>query len=105
MNFISEKAFTLIEIIIVLSILMIIGTAGLTTLSTFRKSAELSSAADTILTYIIQARSKTLSAENGIQYGVHFESLKIVFYQGTPYSSQNSLNQEIVLSGDEYGVP
>lgn len=93
----KNKGLTFIEIIVAISILVFISTIGLSAFSSFKEAASLSSSIDTVMTYLIQARSKTLSAEGGVQYGVHFESEKIVFFQGGSYIESNPQNQEIIL--------
>ena len=93
----KNNGLTLIEIIVAVGILVFISTIGLNAFSSFKKASDLSSGSDTVMTYLIQARSKTLSAENGAQYGVHFESEKIVFFQGGSYIESDSQNQEIIL--------
>ena len=92
-----KEGLTLVEIICAISILFVVATIGFATLSSFKKTADLSSAADSVLTYLVQARSKTLSAENGAQYGVHIEQNKIVFYSGALYMASIPDNQEILL--------
>ncbi|MDP3725925.1 MAG: prepilin-type N-terminal cleavage/methylation domain-containing protein [bacterium] len=92
-----SRGFTLIEIIIATSILLFVSILGMAAFSSFKGSADISSAADTTLTYLIQARSKTLSAENGTHYGVHVESGKIVLYQGAVYVAGGPGNEEITI--------
>ena len=92
-----KKGLTLIEIIIAIGILVLVSTIGTGAFSSFKKGNDLSSAADIAMTYLIQARSKTLSAEGAQQYGVHFETDKIVFYSGATYIPDDPLNQELTL--------
>lgn len=94
---IFKTGVTLIEIIIAISIFVLLSTLGMGAFSSFKKNTDLSSAADTVLTFLIQARSKTLSAENAAYHGVHFENDKIVFYSGSVYAAGDPLNQEIAL--------
>ncbi len=89
--------FSLIEIILATSVLLVVSILGIAAFSSFKGSADISSVADTALTYLTQARSKTLSAENGMQYGAHFESGKIVLYQGTVYAAGGLGNEEIAI--------
>ncbi|MBI2109065.1 MAG: prepilin-type N-terminal cleavage/methylation domain-containing protein [Parcubacteria group bacterium] len=92
-----QRGLTLIEIIISIGILVVIGTIGTGAFSSFKKSSDLVSAADIVVNNLIQARSKTLSAEEAKQYGVHFETDKIVFYSGTTYIAGASDNKETTL--------
>ena len=95
----TNAGFTLIEIIIATSVLLVVSIIGVSAFSSFKGSVDLSSATDTTLTYLIQARSKTLSAENGMQYGVHAESGKIVLYEGAVYAAGSPGNEEIAIPG------
>ncbi len=91
----NQKGLTLIEIIIAIGILALVSTIGVGVFSSFKKSSDLSSTADSALTMLIQARAKTLSAENEARHGVHFEGEKIVFYSGDVYGAGAPDNQEI----------
>ena len=92
------SGFTALEVIIVISIVIVVSTLGMSAFSSFQKGTDLSAEADRVITLLVEARSKTLSAENALQHGVHFESDKIVSFSGATYSSGDSRNQEVFLS-------
>tara|TARA_Y100000031_G_scaffold111703_1_gene123183 strand:+ start:14290 stop:14823 length:534 start_codon:yes stop_codon:yes gene_type:complete len=92
-----KRGLTLIEIIIAISILLVISTLGLNAFTSFKKATDITSSSDTVLSQLIQARSKTLSAEYGEQYGVHFEVDRATFFKGATYSPSDLDNQELIL--------
>ena len=93
----DKKGFTLIEIIIAIGVLLVVSTLGFNAFASFKKIADLTSSADAALSQLIQARSKTLSAEEAQQYGVHFEVNQTTFFKGVTYSASDPDNQAFVL--------
>ncbi|OGI88121.1 hypothetical protein A2995_00070 [Candidatus Nomurabacteria bacterium RIFCSPLOWO2_01_FULL_33_24] len=94
----SERGFTLIEIFIVLAILVILAIITLPSFSSFKNEQIIKSETETIISFIDQARSKTLSSQGLSQYGVHFESAKIVFFNGDTFLESSSLNEEFIIN-------
>ncbi len=93
----SQIGFTLIEIIIAISILLIVSTLGFNVFTSFKKTTDIASSSDMVLSQLTQARLKTLSAEYGEQYGVHFETDRTTFFKGAMYSVSDLDNQALVL--------
>jgi prepilin-type N-terminal cleavage/methylation domain-containing protein len=88
-----SRAFTLIEILIVMAIMAIVITTTLTTLVSFNRRELLNKDVDTIVSITGQARSQTLASKNGATYGVHLSSTTVILFAGTSYISTASSNQ------------
>ena len=93
----TSSGFTLVEILIALFIIGLLSTILTGVLSKYRDRQALSTASETILTALSEARQKTLSLENNMQYGVYFDKSRVVIFPGTVFSEPNSLNQEFPL--------
>lgn len=92
-----KKGFTLIEILIVISIAAIISSIIMGYFINFKKSESLSLDTDTIVSILRQARSQTLSSKNASQYGVHFSGSNIIIFTGSEYLENNPDNVEFHL--------
>ena len=92
------KGFTILEIIISLSIFLILVIIVVSSFSSFRNNQELTNAAQETTNLLNLARSKTLSSESSSQYGVHFESSRIVIFRGTSFSESSPNNNIVTLS-------
>jgi len=90
------NGFTLLEILIVISIILVIVVMGASSLPSFRTTTELNSSAEDGMSLLLNARSKTLSSHEESQFGVHFETDRVVLFKGTAYSS-TSPDNKIVL--------
>lgn len=95
---IFKKGFTLIETLIVLAVLAILIAVILPSLQTMRSNQVLKTAASDIFSTLDKARSQTLASVDSSEYGVHFESSKIVLFKGTTYTSSDSNNIEIAIT-------
>ena len=93
----SSRGFSFIEIIVVIAIFSLIATVGLQSFSLFKKNLDLNAATDTAVSLLSQARSKTVAAEEGAQYGVHFESGAMVSFAGTSYIPGAIGNEQFFL--------
>lgn len=93
-----QKGFTLIEVLIVISIMAIISMILVSSFSLFNKSQALDKDADLIVESLEEARSKTLASHNASQYGVYFASTTITIFTGTTYSSSSSTNRDFPLT-------
>jgi len=68
----SGEGFTLIEILIAITILIIMTAIAVPYFYSFQKEADLNSSAEKIISIIRIAQNKTRAAEQGSQWGVHF---------------------------------
>jgi prepilin-type N-terminal cleavage/methylation domain-containing protein len=92
------KGFTILEIIISLTIFLILAIIVVSSFSSFRNNQELTNAVQETINLLNLARSKTLSSEGSSQYGVHFESSRIVLFKGVSFSESNPDNNVAVFS-------
>lgn len=92
------RGFSLIEIIVVLSISLILMVAVIVSFSSFRGESEFNKSVEDILIAIQLARSKTISSENFYQYGVHLETGRITVFKGIVFSENDPENLRTDLS-------
>ena len=92
-----KKGVTVLEVLVVLAILGILLVIILPSFKTMRDNQILKSAASDIFSALDRARSETLSSVNSSEYGVHFQSDKIVVFQGKVYSSSDPDNENIPI--------
>ena len=59
----------------------------------FRDGQELELAAGEVQNAVREARSLTLASENGNQFGVHFESSRVVLFTGSSFAEGAPQNQ------------
>lgn len=97
MNDSQQKGFTLIEILVVITILVTLSAISVTVFSKFSTSRVLVGSVQTVLSILDEARTLTLASKDGYQYGVHFETAKVVLFKGTIYSSSDPDNDVMVL--------
>ena len=93
-----KKGFTLLEIILVVLIMSIIAVIIVRSLSLFNRNISLKSDVAKIASLVYKARTDTLADRGGMQYGIHFESGKVVLFQGSSYSSGAATNQNYSLN-------
>lgn len=93
-----NKGVTLIEVLIVIVIMTILLTIVVISLSRLNSSQALDKGAELVASTLDEARSLTLSAKNDDQYGVYFETSRIVLFRGATYSSGDPNNVETSLN-------
>jgi prepilin-type N-terminal cleavage/methylation domain-containing protein len=95
----TKKGLTLIELVLVCAIIGIIATLSLRSFMSFNISQALDKDVKNITAALDEARSNTLASQGNSQYGVHFETGKVVLFKGGTYSSVSPDNRIIGLSG------
>jgi prepilin-type N-terminal cleavage/methylation domain-containing protein len=88
----SKSGMTLVEIIVVLTIMAIIFGIGTYTLVSARKSATLNTLTDSVASTLEQARSSALSGKGGVSYGVKFASTSYTYF-ASPYVQNDPDNR------------
>lgn len=81
------RGFTIIEIVIAVAVIAILSVIAFNSFSSFKNEQELANVIEEVVSDLRLARSKTIASENFSQYGVHFESQKVVIFTGTTYSA------------------
>lgn len=86
------------ELLIVLSVIAIVILAVLPRFSQIRDNAILKSTVDDVLSSINKAKNQTLSSLNSSEYGVHFQSDKVIIFKGKVFSAGASSNEVIGIT-------
>jgi prepilin-type N-terminal cleavage/methylation domain-containing protein len=87
-----HKGITFLELVIVIAIIGIIIAVALPQFSTIKNAQIIKGAGEDILSVLGKARSQTLASLNSSQYGVHFESNRVIIFTGTVYNSGDTSN-------------
>jgi len=93
-----KKGFSILEIIIVLAILILLMVLILPSFKTIRNNQIIKSTASDVFSALDKARSQSLSSIDSMEYGVHFQSDKIVVFKGTTYSAVDVNNEEVSIT-------
>jgi prepilin-type N-terminal cleavage/methylation domain-containing protein len=99
----SQSGFTFIEILISIAILAIIATAIIGPFASFRNAQAIKNTSGSVVALLNQARVKTLSSENLLQYGVHLQSDRAILFSGTSYNAGVSIS-EVVVSDSKVAI-
>ena len=95
MKIIINKGFTLFEMIIVISFIILLAMIAIPSLSSFRKEQALKNTTDDIISLLDKAQSDTQISKNSTTYGVHFETNRAVYFVGSSFSEPNANNIQI----------
>ena len=99
LSFQLKRGFTILEMLIAIAVLVILATIIIGAMANFRDSSEFNRAVDEVVAIIREARSKTLASEDGFQFGIHFESSRVVLFKGTSFVDSDPNNKVLTLSG------
>lgn len=88
-----KKAFTLIEILISVSIMLLIIAVVVPPLTKNRQDKLLLQSTDDVVSLLNKARSDTLSSVNGEAYGIKFENDRVIFFTGPTYDASATSNK------------
>lgn len=94
-----KKGFTLVEMIIAISIIGIMSAISVTTFSNFLKRDNLSSNASALANGIREARSRTLASIKGQQYGVKIDADRFTIFSGSSFSTSTADNSYLFAYG------
>lgn len=97
----SSRAFTLIELLIVVAILAILFVIILARFGTFGKQVDLNTTSQRIISALQLARNQTLGSEGETTYGVYFESDKYILFKGASYDPSGTENKVYDLTKTE----
>ena len=93
-----EKGITVIELLVLVAVIGLIILAVLPQFSKIRENQVLKNGVVDILSSIDKARAKTLSSFNSSEYGVHFQSDKVIIFKGKIFSDVAGDNEAIVIT-------
>ena len=88
----KRRGFTLIEIMVVISIIVVLVSISASAVLLFSKESNLSINAEEIIGALRQAQNKSLASEGASRYGVYFDST-------------SSPNQYLLFNGSDYADP
>jgi len=102
------KAFTLMELLIVVAITAILASVGISSYVNQQRAKLLDTSVQEIVGYLRYAQQKSMAQEGGNQWGVHFENPAsgndfYALYAGATYSSPEETR--FLSSGIEYESP
>ena len=90
------KSFTLVEILIVLSIIAILIVSTSPIFRYFQREADLSDNTEEIVSILRLARTKTLASERSSQWGIYFSvPYQYTLFQGPDYASRDDSFDEL----------
>jgi len=105
----NNRAFSLIEVLIVLAIVVILGSMGVGFYANYSKSVEINSLNQTIIFDLKQAQSKSMIGEGGLKYGVHFVNGAKDYYEifSTPdtYANKTVISTNYLTNGVTFSDP
>lgn len=89
--------FTLIEVVIAIGILLLLSGIVLFAFGSMRGNYVLEGELQRVTSILKDARSRTISGKDDIQYGVHFASTSVTLFRGTVYNPNDLTNEVYVL--------
>lgn len=98
MTLFYKKGMSLIEILVVLALIGIIVLIVLPQFSKSRENQVMKTALSDILSSLDKARGQTLSSLNSSEYGVHFQSDKVIIFKSKVFSAGDAGNETINLT-------
>lgn len=93
-NFKNEGR-SVVEIILVVAIVVVLLAVVSYSISGFRDSQSMKNAVVDVTSSLDKAKSETLAGLNSLNYGVHFQSDKVVIFNSTSYSAGTNTNENI----------
>ncbi len=92
-----SSGFSLLEIVLVVSIIALLAAIVGLPFSKFRQAQALQNSANALVSILGEARTKTLAALDNTSYGVHIQSDQAILFTGTTYSPSASTNMTLLF--------
>ena len=89
---VPRRGFSLVEILVVVALIGIVATIATAGFPIFTKQNALDKGTAVIRSVLEEARSMSLNSNGFSEYGVHFESSRVVRFRGVIYSAGSSDN-------------
>lgn len=96
----SSKGFTIIELLIVITIMVIVVSSVLPMHSAFLNHNQEKTASWEIVDTLTRARMKAMTGHHDQHWGVHFNTNQFVLFQGNTFNPNNSNNEIHNLLGN-----
>jgi prepilin-type N-terminal cleavage/methylation domain-containing protein len=93
------KGFTLVEIIVALTIIGFMVSISLVSFSNFLRRENLYANSSALASALREARSRTLASIKGMQYGVKIDTDRFTVFSGSTFSSSTADNSYIFSNG------
>lgn len=94
----TTRGFTALELAIVIAIVAVLAAIVISSFATFRKTVAINTETEDTASFINRARANTISSKNDQQFGIHFQSDRLVMFQGTTYSAGAGTNETHLLN-------
>ena len=98
----NKKGFTVIEILIVISVLGLLSLITLGFFVDYRRSQGTTQDVELISSLLYKARSDAVSSNGSSDYGVHFASSTATTFKGTTYNALDVNNQTFSLTSGNF---
>jgi len=92
-----REGFTLTEILVVITIAIILFAIVVSGFVGLRENSDIALAVDDSISFLQEARAKTLSSDEASRYGVHFETTMFVLFAGDTYNASDPDNKNRML--------
>ncbi len=97
--------FTLIEILVLITIVIVLFSISILVLSSFRAETELNEVVERVVILLEDARTRTVSSQDDSRYGVYFDDQStpnaLIFFKGSSYSLRDpSFDEDYFFPSD-----
>lgn len=99
-----KKGFTLIEIIISISIISILTVIAVNTLSGASDRKELEGIADSVVAELDQAKANSQAGKDGESHGIKFNSDSYITFSGSSFDVDDSNNQTFNINSEKFDI-
>lgn len=102
----SGKGFTLLEVLIVIGILAVLTSISAPIYRSFVKTSELGVTSKIMMSFLKEARSKSMAGNLNLKWGIHFVNSGTDYYESfsTPTDYSDSLKSVIATTSLPFGV-
>ncbi len=101
-GFTFRRGFTLVETLAVIIIMLVVTLIVVVSLSSLREQQLLSTETRAVASALLRARALTLASKEDVEYGVHFETSRVIIFKGQTYSAGDASNEtETITNGVE----